>query len=75
MIPGWVKVKEAAKYAGVSERTFEDWLRQGLKYSQIPTGLRLIKTEWIDQYLEKYIAKPDSNPVDQIVDDILRKIN
>jgi excisionase family DNA binding protein len=55
IVPGWLKVKDAAKYAGVSERTLEDWLKQGLKYAQIPSGLRLIRPEWIDNYLEQFI--------------------
>ncbi len=55
MFPGWVKVKDAAKYAGVSERTLEEWLKQGLKFVKIPSGLRLIKPEWIDQFLEQYV--------------------
>ncbi|MBI4765094.1 MAG: hypothetical protein HY787_10870 [Deltaproteobacteria bacterium] len=74
MIPGWVKVKEAAKYAGVSPRTLEDWLKQGLKYTQMPTGLRLLKPEWIDQFLERFLVTPSSNHVDQIVDEIMGKI-
>jgi hypothetical protein len=57
IIPGWFKVKDASKYAGVSERTFEDWLKQGLKYVQIPSGLRLVKPEWIDQFLEQFIQE------------------
>jgi hypothetical protein len=57
MVPGWYKVKNGAKYADVSERTFEDWLKQGLKYVQIPSGLRLVKPEWIDQFLEQFIQE------------------
>ena len=25
---GWAKVKDAAKYAGMSERTFREWLKK-----------------------------------------------
>lgn len=66
---GWGKIKDAARHAGVSERTVEDWIKQGLKLSRLPTGLRLFKYEWIDEYLEKYMAS--SNRVDEVVDEIM----
>jgi excisionase family DNA binding protein len=69
---GWGKIKEAASYAGVSPRTVEDWLKQGLKCSHLPSGLRLIKFQWVDEFLERFA---DSlNRADQIVDEVLRKI-
>ena len=68
---GWAKVKQAAKYAGVSERTLEEWLRSGLKYAQLPSGLRLIKYEWIDEYLQGFTAQ---DKVEEIVSDVLAKI-
>jgi excisionase family DNA binding protein len=77
MVPGWLKIKDAAKYAGVSERTLEDWLKQGLKFAQIPSGLRLIKPEWIDNYLERYIQDPVSKQtrqIHQIVDGVLKEL-
>ena len=64
MFKGWLKIKDAAKYAGVSERTFEDWLKSGLKFVQVPSGLRLIKLEWIDQFLEQYVQSVQ-NPIHQ----------
>ena len=54
MTSGWGKIKAIAAYAGVSDRTVEEWLKQGLRYIQMPTGLRLIKFEWLDQFLEKF---------------------
>ncbi len=67
----WLKVKQAALYAGVSVRTFENWLGRGLKCAHLPTGLRLIKTEWIDEYLEQF-GNPQ-NKVDQIVNEVMAK--
>ncbi len=32
---GWTKIKTGAEYAGVSERTFRDWLKQGLKHIRL----------------------------------------
>ena len=66
---GWGKIKDAAKYAGISERTFEDWIKQGLKVSRLPSGLRLIKYKWIDDFLGKYMVS--SNRVDEVVDKIM----
>jgi excisionase family DNA binding protein len=74
MISGWGKVSVAAKYAGVSPRTLEDWLKNGmLPYSQLPTGTRLIKFEWIDQALEKFKVQPKENPVKRIADDVMKE--
>ena len=69
---GWAKVKTAASYAGVSERTVEDWLKQGLKCSRLPSGLRLIKYQWVDEFLEKF--SDSQNRIDQIADEVLAKI-
>jgi excisionase family DNA binding protein len=75
MTPGWGKVSEAAKYAGVSPRTLEDWLKAGiLKFAQLPTRTRLIKFEWVDQALEKFIVQPKDDPVERIVDEVMQKL-
>ncbi|HBZ35520.1 MAG TPA: hypothetical protein DEO33_03750 [Rikenellaceae bacterium] len=66
---GWVKITDAAKYADVSKRTVEDWLKQGLKYSRLPSGTRLIKFEWIDEYLESFMVS--ENEIDIVVDEIM----
>ena len=66
---GWLKIKEAAAYAGVSKRTFEDWLKQGLRYVK-PGGNRLTKPEWIDDFLTGFEVKPEQ--VDHIVDEVMR---
>ncbi len=72
VVNGWGKVKEVASYAGVSERTVEEWIKKGLRCSRLPTGLRLVKYQWVDEFLEKYA---DSfNRVDQIVDDLVQDL-
>ena len=73
MMNGWVKVKEAARYAGISERTLEDWLKNGLRYAQLPSGLRLIKLSWIDEYLENFVRT--QNKTDEIVNEVFSKLN
>ena len=69
---GWCKIKKAAAYADVSDRTLEDWLKQGLKCSRLPTGTRLIKYEWIDEYLQGYANS--ENKVDEMVEEIMSKV-
>ena len=72
MAEGWSKIKTAAKYAGISERTFRGWLKQGLKHSRLPSGLLLISYTAIDEFLERFTA--DSNQVDEITEEILKGI-
>jgi len=67
-VNGWCKIKKAAVYADVSDRTLEDWLKQGLKFTRLPTGTRLIKYQWIDEYLEGYADS--NNVVDKMVKEI-----
>jgi len=66
---GWGKIRVAAGYAGISDRTLEDWLKQGLKYVRLPTGTRLLKYEWIDEYLESFVEA--ENQVDTVVNEML----
>ena len=67
---GWAKIKGASKYAGISERTMRTWLKEGLKFSRLPTGTILIKYTSIDQYLEQFTTQ--DNKVDLIVNETLR---
>ena len=67
---GWMKVKDAAKYSGVSERTFRDWLKYGLRHCRLPSGTILVKPTSIDEYIERFeVCESDS--VDQIVKDVV----
>lgn len=70
----WGNIKTASQYAGVCERTLEDWLKEGLKFVRLPSGHRLIRFEWIDLFLEQYIQEPGSNPVDQITQEIFNEM-
>ena len=67
---GYSKVKRAAQYAGVSERTFRKWLKDGLRHSRIGRTI-LIRYSWIDEYLAKYEVLQDE--VNEIVEDILKE--
>ncbi len=73
---GWGKVKAAASYAGVSDRTVEDWLKDGLRYVQLPSGHRLIKYDWVDEYLETFskTSQEVKKNLDKVADEILSKL-
>jgi excisionase family DNA binding protein len=67
---GWASVKDAAKYAGFSERTMRKFLKQGLKHSRLPSGTIRIRYQDIDDYLEQFQVKEDR--INVIVDGILK---
>ena len=69
---GYAKVKKAAKYAGVSERTFRDWLKDGLRHSRLSTGTILVAYASIDNYLASFVAS--RNQVDNIVDEVMQEL-
>lgn len=68
---GFGKVSAAANYAGVSVRTFREWLKdQRLRRVVMPTGTILLKYRWVDTYLTTFEpSKSDSSDIDRIVDD------
>ena len=65
----WFKVKQAAKYCGLSERTLRTHLKVGLPYSRV-RGTILIKHDWLDGYLESFKVV-ESNPIDKMGDEML----
>ena len=68
----WTKIKPAAQYAGVSERTFRTWLNKGLKHTRLPSGTILIKYSWIDEFLEQFINQ--GNEIDRVANDIIKEL-
>ena len=69
---GWAKVKEAAKYAGVSERSFRNWLNNGLRHVRLHSRTILIPFAWIDEYLLSF--EVTTNQLDEIVDQAVREL-
>ena len=69
---GWAKIKQAATYAGMSERSLRGLLKQGLRHSRLPSGTILVKIEWVDGFLESHEVK--EHAVDQIVRDIGKEL-
>jgi hypothetical protein len=66
----WMKIKKASLYAGVSPRTLRDWLKNDLKHSRMPSGLILVKSEWIDEYIEQFSSQ--DNQIEKIVESVMR---
>jgi hypothetical protein len=66
-------VKAGSQHAGVSERTFRPWLKQGLKHSRLPSGTILIRFSDIDNFLERFST--DENQVDDIVAEIEKEMD
>jgi hypothetical protein len=67
---GWLQVKRAAKYAGVSSNTLRGWMKSGLRYSRLPTGTILIKIEWIDNFIEQH--EFSDNELEKIVNEVMK---
>ena len=68
-----MKVKEAAKYSGVTVRTFRRWLKDGLRHSRLRSGTILVNTALIDEYLSKFEVK-ESDSIDRVVNDVVTQI-
>ena len=65
----WFRPKVGAKYSGVSERTFRDWLKNGLRHSKLHSGSILIKREWLDEFLMQF--ENTENRVGDLVEEVL----
>ena len=49
---GWTTPKGGRAYAGkVSERTFRNWLKSGLRYSRMESGQILVSYQAIDEFI------------------------
>jgi excisionase family DNA binding protein len=70
---GWATIKKAAKYADVSERTFRDWLKNGLKHSRLNAKTIRIRYSDIDEFLERF--QVDDHLLDDLVDSVMRDFN
>ncbi len=66
---GYAKIGPVAKYAGVSIRTFRDWLKDGLSHFRLSSGTILVAYGDIDAWLEKF--RVNGSQVDAIVEDVL----
>jgi len=67
---GYCKVKKACIYSGVSDRTFRDWLKEGLPHFRLSTGTILIAYKDIDAWMQKF--RVDESKADAIVGELMR---
>jgi len=69
----WFKVKSAAKYVDMSERTIWNWIKEdGLKHSK-HRGTVLIRDRDIDEFLERQTITPHNpDQIGKLVDEICR---
>ena len=72
MRKGWAKVRKAAQYAGISERTLWTWASQGMPYAKI-NGTALFNYEDLDAYIRKHTV--NRNEVKEIVKDVLKNLS
>lgn len=71
IIPGWFRVRDAAKYTGVSERTVRDWLTEDLAFAKVK-GIVLIKVEWLNEWLERQrVGQDRAAKINSLVDEVL----
>ena len=71
---GWLDIAALSKYCCTSPRTIEAWIKErGLRYSRI-RGKRLVKKEWIDEFLEKHEVG-SGREIDRIVSETLKDMN
>lgn len=69
---GWLKVKAASRYSGISERTMRSWLKQGLPHSKMPSGMVLIKEQDIDCYLGNF--QIEDNAPEKIANSLIEEL-
>jgi len=69
---GYAQVKPAARYAGVGERTFRDWLKQGLPHFRLSTGTILIAYADIDGWLRQF--RTDTSKIGSVVDEVMKEL-
>jgi predicted site-specific integrase-resolvase len=71
--PGYLPLREAAAWAGVSVRTMKRWIRKGLPtYQAGPREKVLIRPIDIDGFLTKRQAQPVD--LDAMVEDVLNNL-
>jgi hypothetical protein len=76
---GWVKIKGAADYIGLSARSVRTLLKKGLRFSKLDTGTVLISIRNIDEYLTRFEVEIDESrqvatAIESEVDRIIREI-
>jgi hypothetical protein len=63
----WFRIKRAAGYADVSQRTISRWFNDGLKHCRV-RGVPYTSQEWIDEFINRH----SDDRLDKFVDDIVK---
>ena len=61
----WKKIRDAAQYIGMSERTVRELLKQGLPHSRLPSGTVLVELEQIDEWLRGFSVEQQQQAIIQ----------
>ena len=73
---GWRKVSGVCEYTETEKRTVYSWMRNGLKYSRLPSGRILIKLTDVDEFLRRFtVAENEQDKLDRIVSDVLKEVS
>jgi hypothetical protein len=63
---------EAARYCGVSIRTFEGWRDQLPKYR--PGGRDLYKRSELDAFMQRHLEQPTDVDLQRLIDDAIQAV-
>lgn len=70
---GWFDIAATSEYCCTGKRTIEIWIKEkDLRIARI-RGKRLIKKEWLDEFLEQHEVKKN-NEIDTIVNEVMKDI-
>jgi excisionase family DNA binding protein len=74
LITGWLDIKTAFTYCSTSKRTVEMWIKdEGLRYCRV-RGKRLIKREWLDEFLESREETNLGEKIEGIVNELAKDL-
>jgi len=71
----WCKPGKGAIHGGVSTDTFCDWFKYGLRYVRLPSGHRLTRFSWIDDFLESLEEKNEATQkAEEILESLTKRV-
>lgn len=68
----YMKMRDAARYAGVCVSTLRKWMRGGLRYARLPGGTVLVRASWVDEYLANFVCEGGGRDrIDEMIDEVM----